>query len=328
MLRAALALAVCRLTAAMPLLRQVPMIFSHDAATGYLQPSIIKAPVYDWTITQVGSFEKQLACGARAFDMRLRLGKDGEVLMHHAKIPVNTPLSTAVEDVRGWLSAHASEMVLFIVANCEGDGCKQNATKVFTDAGVATVSCQELTTLSLQDAMLRGRLDGGGSALSFVDSCTTGNYEPRITCYPPYKYSVRVGRALQEVPGALREPHWTTGCYWNSSDQAVAFDAMYLYLNRTSAVPLSSHSGFNSLQALWQETPETVPQGMLSASSLIKDEERSGLNKNLLEKLHADWFPHINLFELNNVCDQGPAIQAALKLRLTKLTAEVPMIFI
>jgi hypothetical protein len=54
-------------------LNQWPMVWSHDASTGYLpNPSSnpITEIVYRWTRTQDTNFTQQLQCGARHFDLR------------------------------------------------------------------------------------------------------------------------------------------------------------------------------------------------------------------------------------------------------------------
>jgi len=47
-------------------LAMVPMIMTHDAASGYLGAGLVNK----WTKTQTAGLAQQLACGARAFDAR------------------------------------------------------------------------------------------------------------------------------------------------------------------------------------------------------------------------------------------------------------------
>ena len=67
------------------------------------------------------------------------------------------------------------------------------------------------------------------------------------------------------------------------------------------------------MQALWQEAADSVVIGTLKGSSLLKDEVESGLNGLLAEwMLNGSW-PTANFLEVNNVCDQGPALLAAIR---------------
>ena len=70
-----------------------------------------------------------------------------------------------------------------------------------------------------------------------------------------------------------------------------------------------------SHQALWQETDASVAIGVLHGSSLLEDERRSGLNAQLSERVADGSFDakRANLVEVNNVCDGGAALLAALR---------------
>jgi hypothetical protein len=89
---------------------------------------------------------------------------------------------------------------------------------------------------------------------------------------------------------------------------------MWQYLqNVTTAGPPSSGLLF-SHQALWQESDNSIFIGLKYNSSLILDEVWSNLNFLLLQRLKSgDLKPPFNFFEINNICDGGPEIAAALK---------------
>ena len=67
------------------------------------------------------------------------------------------------------------------------------------------------------------------------------------------------------------------------------------------------------MQALWEETAESVVLGTLKRSSLLADEVRSSLNAKLAAAVGAGRWGKINLLEVNNVCDGGPELLAALR---------------
>jgi hypothetical protein len=67
-------------------------------------------------------------------------------------------------------------------------------------------------------------------------------------------------------------------------------------------------------QCIWQETPASVEVGELYASSLLKDEARSTLNALITQRIKSNGTDtsKIGMIEVNNVCDGGPALRAAL----------------
>jgi hypothetical protein len=63
------------------LLREYPMVLSHDAGTGYLPTE--DNIVYNYGKNQNGGLIEQLDCGARALDIRPFRTDAGELKMHH-----------------------------------------------------------------------------------------------------------------------------------------------------------------------------------------------------------------------------------------------------
>ena len=71
------------------LLREHPMLGSHDAATGYVGSSDVRSR---WIQCQCGSFPTQASCGTRAFDLRLGIpdsNKNSVVKFHHGGMYMN-----------------------------------------------------------------------------------------------------------------------------------------------------------------------------------------------------------------------------------------------
>ena len=88
---------------------------------------------------------------------------------------------------------------------------------------------------------------------------------------------------------------------------------MLAQLDNVSARGLRD-DGFTQAQALWQESDASVVLGTLRNSSLLKDERNSGLNALLTAELgKGRWAQNISLFEVNDVCDGGHALLAALR---------------
>eukprot|EP00659_Diplonema_papillatum_P015389 gene15389-23527_t len=289
------------------LIWQYPMVMAHDAATGYLKEDDINKPVYEWTITQVGKFDELLECGARSLDLRPAVNEKGDLIMHHGAVLVHTALSTAIKDIINWLSANPTEFVLPVVADCTGANCEQSVTALMEQMHVPVVGCSSLTNMTMGQAKNMTKLSTGGSLMVVFD-CSANDYDPKIGCYPPYERShsqAARGTADEEV----------LSCYGDAIYNQTAFNAMWKYMNRTS-VQFPKPGSLSQLQCLWQEGVNTIALGDLYGSSLIKDETRSELNLKALQKLQDGWFKNVNLFEINNVCDQGKAIAAELLQRV------------
>ena len=71
---------------------------------------------------------------------------------------------------------------------------------------------------------------------------------------------------------------------------------------------------FVQAQALWQESAASVAAGASRNSSLLRDERESGLNAALASLVRAGrWRGRLNLLEVNNVCDGGSQLLAAMR---------------
>ena len=70
-----------------------------------------------------------------------------------------------------------------------------------------------------------------------------------------------------------------------------------------------------TVQALWEETTNSVIVGELHGSTLLDDEKSSKLNTLLAERIKGGQFniSRINIVEVNNVCDGGEELLSAKK---------------
>ena len=55
--------------------------------------------------------------------------------------------------------------------------------------------------------------------------------------------------------------------------------------------------------------------GVAHGSCILKDESQSGLNQQIVEKLKAGAWKKLSILGLDNVCDHGKEILAALRAR-------------
>eukprot|EP00602_Paraphysomonas_sp_CaronLab_P000050 CAMPEP_0185028448 /NCGR_PEP_ID=MMETSP1103-20130426/14169_1 /TAXON_ID=36769 /ORGANISM="Paraphysomonas bandaiensis, Strain Caron Lab Isolate" /LENGTH=265 /DNA_ID=CAMNT_0027562873 /DNA_START=57 /DNA_END=854 /DNA_ORIENTATION=- len=262
---------------------------THDAATGDISRSHI---VSEWAQTQNIGLYGQLDCGARSFDYRPYYF-NGTLYAHHGGVKINKPMKEAVTEVIEWCNIHTSELVVFYVNSCDGDdGCREAAIDLLVSLGIYTITdCSELTGLSVEDAISLSTLSGGGSLLGLYD-CVSEQYDSTVNCY---------GKGY--------------ACYesWDRESTDIPWDKMQSYLiGATKEVPTTDGRLWMA-QAHWQSTAESIAIGTLHNSSLLLDESRSNMNGWMAEAITKRTFQHLNIVEVDNVCDNGIAIYNAIK---------------
>lgn len=105
------------------LLREAPMLMTHDAATGYIgfwdpRKKLLK--------TQEVGFQGQLDCGVRAFDLRLVKMLDDKAHFHHLPgegVPANVGaidqhLEGELPVFKKFGSAHPDDIVVLYISHC------------------------------------------------------------------------------------------------------------------------------------------------------------------------------------------------------------------
>jgi len=302
---------------------QHAMIMAHDAATTYLDGGLLH-PINNWAKTQQdGGFKGMLECGARAFDFRSEL-KEGKLIFHHGSVSVDHPVDDALGEVITWANANAAaaeDIVLLHAFACSGSGCDAAVSAAFAARNISYITnCAELSGLTLEAAAARAKLPGGGLVLA-VKGCLVDHYQEEVACSGYNVDGTKVGEPARPAaaPAAVEEgaaeglSFYT--CYADSSSKNFPLDRMWSYLANVSKGGPPSNGYLYSHQALWQESEESVAIGVTQASTLLKDEESSTLNALLIERVTSGvWnVAAANLVEVNNVCDGGPALLAALR---------------
>jgi len=295
-------------TAASTLLNQHPMIMAHDAATTYLGAGLVDR----WAKTQPdGGFAGLLGCGVRAFDLRPAVAS-GVLVMHHGSITVDHPLASALDEVVSWANANATsaeELIVLSTGDFTGGGCEAAVEQAFAARNITYLSdCASLQGLTLAAAAQRAVLPGGGLVLAVSMGCVSSHYQPEIAC------SGYTTSGVANPPTEERLPSQYT-CYSDSGSKQLPLQRMWSYLANVSAAGPPSDGTLYGHQALWQESDASVAVGALHGSSLLSDEERSTLNALLTSRVGSGaWdVSRANLVEINNVCDGGPALLAALR---------------
>eukprot|EP00040_Diaphanoeca_grandis_P043906 m.10688 g.10688 ORF g.10688 m.10688 type:complete len:339 (+) comp8438_c0_seq1:171-1187(+) len=305
------------------LITRAPMIMAHDSATGYLGKGLVNG----WAKTQSDGLVSQLECGARALDSR-PMSKNGKLIWHHGGVSVNYMFETSVQDISNWLHQNPTELVLMVISDCEGDGCADNVTTALHAANVTSITkCTDLATMTLGRAKDIGALAGGGSLLAIrddlsSDSCSNSHYDSTVACsgylsntpavIKPLKNNYQQQLHLQSSKTELGGQDFFA-CWKTDKTKDIPVNHIYKYLDSVAAQGLSDVS-FNQAQAIWQETTDSVVIGTLRESSLLKDETNSGLNAMLVENIKAKrWQNNISFIEINNVCDSGKELYAAIQ---------------
>jgi len=302
-------------------LNQWPMIITHDAATGYFKHGTCnkERQVNDWAETQPkGTFASQLDCGARALDLRMYV-EDGVLKMHHASIEVAEEFSTALTHVMSWTAAHPQELVVLYPSHCDGKSdsdkaqCNQKTNEAFSNAGIKMLNCNQLAHMTLGDALSQGKIPNKGSVIGTM--CVEENYDSSIKCYGKASSAKDCFQGnLTQVKGKqlCGEEHYT--CYGDDADKAFAGLWSYMtQLSNTAEAPHASDGKLWMLQAHWQYDKNSIEQGVLHGSCILGDENKAGVNSKLVTKIRNRELKHINLLEVDNVCDHGLDLLAALR---------------
>ena len=302
------------------LLNQWPMVAAHDAATSYLSSNVINK----WAKTQPeGGIRKMLECGARFFDWRPKLLKNGELVMHHSAIVVNYPMSKVLDELILWLSDNKAaplenNLVVLGITDCDGgDKCidaVENELKLHNITFIK--NCTLVHNMTVAAATKLSPLP-----VISVNSCWDENYDPTIACSGfHYSKSSNITNEKSLSKSSLlhlQSPdHIEYTCYNNSATKLFPLNRIYNYINKTlSQMAYRTNKTLFTVQAIWQETVGSVIVSGQHDSSLLLDESKSQINHILAEKIMNKEFDvtNVNAVEINNVCDGGIELLNALR---------------
>lgn len=340
-MRAAILAGVAALVAAKDpsttMLNEWPMIQAHDAATTYLARGKLH-PINAWTKTQAdGGVTGMLDCGARAFDWRPRLAK-GKLIMHHGPISVKHSMNVSLGEMLHWAGSKGTskhDLLVLVINQSDGDGCDAAVRSLLNQRRISYITdCSRLRGLTAAAAFDLGALPGGGAIVA--TSCFQSNYDKTVACSGfgsklegELAVPVEVGVGVARVEGPIGRPtsHLPRAglnatakaamytCYSDSRSKAFPVERMWTYINQITAAGPPENGSLYSVQTLWQETPNSIVVGEFHASSLLKDEEKSGLNVMLADAITSGQWnaSRIGQVKVNNVCDGGAQLLAALR---------------
>lgn len=256
------------------LLSEVPFLFTHDSATGYIGSHDIEKGFFQ---TQGVELTTQLTCGARALDIRVLLDHDGAIRYHHGELLAwvsDQTLDNTLPGLVQWSQDHPTELVLLMLSHCytrkfiglkwEHVSCTDSRLMgAFTKQGIkAATDCSTINAWTAAEATQHATMERGGKMLVIPgeDYCLSANFDEGVN------------------KRELVKP----------------------YVERTMQASRSGHHLF-SVQAFVQQRL-TVPL----ADSAV-------LNPDIVQWLtHGDILRGVNLLEINLVCASGVLISKAL----------------
>ena len=311
----------------------VPLLMTHDTATGYLgeddvyyNPRTPQEKLVAWAKTQIGNLTAQLNCGARAFDMRPYLKGDGELVARHGAVVIpKANFNGMLTEIKDWAHDHENELIVAEIFGCNGDvevygenttvdACFNQTVKELEDVGIPYIreTCEAKTyqdglkgwtyQTALERSSLLETTGKAGHVIAIWSGCFDSNYDGSLAC-SGYEYDSRPGVSTRY------------NCHLNGQNPSYPFNRTMVDLDRVSRQGPNMTSGnLWQMQALWQVSEGAVAVGTGYFSSILYDIQQSRLNRASFERLadpNTPW-KQVNLFEVDNVCDQGNNIHMAL----------------
>lgn len=140
--------------------------------------------------------------------------------------------------------------------------------------------------------------------------CVEEHWDSSIKCYGDLSAAQNATESLQS-----EAPEAKFSCLGGSD---AAFSPLWTYMSGLCDQSDSPHKGQSTLwmaQAHWQYDTSSVVQGEAHNSCILEDESKAGVNKQIAERISQGHFQHLNLLEVDNVCDHGVDILAAMRAR-------------
>lgn len=170
------------------------------------------------------------------------------------------------------------------------------------------------------EAELMQCIGDSSQSTSSSDSAAVGR--PPVSRLPSWLHLgadlSRISACIEGVAGILDAgAHFA--CYPGGHDESVPWQRLQSWdHNLTSLEPPKNPALAYSIMGAWAEHTASVVLGFLHGSSLLQDEIRSGLNKQVAKwATQPDVFPNVpSAVGINAVCDGGNELAAALRTRL------------
>jgi hypothetical protein len=306
---------------------------SHDAATGYIKPGSFSPSGITWQYSknQVGSVYRQLDDGARALDLRPKLLSNGTVIFQHGSINIPVLFETLVSDAVKWCADNPDELVLLLSSDFAYQTSSSSAYvmdddfngqdsrprivsamgNIYETMGVTYAQCGEVYGLTIAEIMGMAELPMGGYLIAldgqdyYGTPCAKPNWvvNSLVGCYSTYNNkTLSCAHRDQVKVDALKR-------YMLASANNEPTDYWYV-LGPPSNIykyPL------NEVQALWQVTSASAVIGASRLSSILKDNEKSRLNEEIIDMIYDGQFNSISILAVDNVALHGNALLSVIR---------------
>eukprot|EP01038_Epipyxis_sp_PR26KG_P005315 gene5315-7379_t len=277
-------------------LNQYGIIQTHDSATGEFEDSRDHI-VTRWAQTQRGSIVDQLDCGARSLDYRPYLSNNGTLYAHHGPIVVYKKMDDTIQEILRWTEENPTELIIISLSHCVderfnnnyyADSCHTQMQQLLNQYNIHLITnndCSPLDTMTMESALSKGNI------LAII-GCSTGYWDPSLTC------------TSKDYVCYDSWPTNTSSIPWSKLEDSLLY--------WSSFVPVSNGI-FWGYGANWQSSAESDIFGTLHNSSLLLDEERSGINAWTTKTIQQGRLQYINMLGIDNVCDGGEELFKALQ---------------
>jgi len=104
----------------------------------------------------------------------------------------------------------------------------------------------------------------------------------------------------------------TQKCYGSAAEQKKFFDLFWAYFDKTTNNAAAPTNKMYITQAHWQYSATSIAVGTKELSCLIKDNQQSKINEKVAAQISKGSFKNLFILEVDNVCDHGPELAAAL----------------
>lgn len=311
---------------------------AHDSGTGYISTNRKKQLHWFYSQTQVGTAYQQLNSGARALDVRPKLLANGTVVLQHGVVTIPTTVETMASDAVRWCQENDDELVLLLTNDLQyettddddgnaNDGYYRGTTAlaaIYENLGVSYYSCDAVSGMTVAEVMEMAKLDGGGYLIAldrqdlYGSFCGKSNWveSQLVTCYPQDGQSTCINNKGGDEPLASLKAYILESVNNDATDDS-----------GTLGPPADLEKyPFNEIQAMWQVDGHAAVAGLQHLSTLLEDNKRSHVNRELVDMIYheADSFESpISLFAVDNVALNGLALLSILRTQCGQSTMEV-----
>jgi len=186
---------------------------------------------------------------------------------------------------------------LLMVGHCNNQQCGLHAAHALMNKHIPFIPCQQLAGRKLGELKKLGKRPGGGIVVATQDSCVEVNYEQAKE------------NSCHEIDDACYEE--------GGADQ---LERLQKYILDTTSSGHKTDKPLWNTQAHWQYNSDSVTRGLMRGSCLLQDNSKSKVNEEVLKNIKNGTYKHINIIGMDNVCEHGKDITAALE----KLVASRP----